>query len=95
MARARKNGVYTPHLLLIDEINRKIYMEYIENSITAKELIWDMPSYSDPGNRVRHKVLVIQELAQQMASSIAKMHNADIVHGDLTTSNFLVKARYE
>ncbi len=48
MARVRKNGVYTPHLFLIDEIGRKIYMEYLEDSITAKELLRGIPSYSDP-----------------------------------------------
>ena len=49
MVRARKNGVYTPHLLLIDEINRKIYMEFIEDSATVKEVIWKIDNYSDPG----------------------------------------------
>ena len=47
--RARKNGVYTPHLILVDEITRKIYMEFIENSITVKEAIWTITNYSDPG----------------------------------------------
>lgn len=50
MFRARKNGVYTPHLILIDELNRKIYMEYIENSITVKAFIWSLADYSHPSN---------------------------------------------
>ncbi len=48
MARVHKNGVYTPHLLLVDEINRKICMEYIEESITAKQLLFSLPDYADP-----------------------------------------------
>ena len=30
------------------------------------------------------------ELAQSIGQAIAKLHNADVVHGDLTTSNFMV-----
>ena len=30
-------------------------------------------------------------LAQQVGSAIGKMHDADIVHGDLTTSNLMVQ----
>jgi len=54
MSRVRKSGVYTPHLILIDEINRKIYMEFIENSITVKELIWTLQDYSHPGENTNN-----------------------------------------
>eukprot|EP00826_Nyctotherus_ovalis_P037232 TRINITY_DN3383_c0_g1_i25.p1 TRINITY_DN3383_c0_g1~~TRINITY_DN3383_c0_g1_i25.p1 ORF type:complete len:180 (-),score=52.32 TRINITY_DN3383_c0_g1_i25:135-674(-) len=86
MSRARKNGVYTPHLILVDEINRKIYMEFIANSVSVKKLVRSLPDYSHP---------TMKELIKRLASVIAKMHNADIIHGDLTTSNFLAKATNE
>jgi len=40
MSRIRKVGVPTPTIYLIDEIERKIYMEYLgKNSMTVKEFI--------------------------------------------------------
>lgn len=35
----------------------------------------------------------LKTLAQQMGVTVAKMHSAGIIHGDLTTSNILVKQK--
>jgi tRNA A-37 threonylcarbamoyl transferase component Bud32 len=34
---------------------------------------------------------VADSLAQKMGESLAKMHSLNIVHGDLTTSNFMLR----
>lgn len=39
MNRIRKFGVPTPTLYLIDEIDRKIYMEYLD-AISVKEFLY-------------------------------------------------------
>ena len=39
LARASKFGINTPYILFVDLINRKIYMQYIENSVTLKEIL--------------------------------------------------------
>ena len=39
MSRALKFGINTPYLIFINIVNRKIYMQYIENSITVKEVL--------------------------------------------------------
>jgi TP53 regulating kinase-like protein len=33
----------------------------------------------------------IESLAQQIGSAVALMHDAEIVHGDLTTSNMMIR----
>ena len=55
-------------------------MQYIENAITIKEYL------------ATHKLSL--QMVEQIASGIAKMHNSDIIHGDLTTSNILVRAKF-
>lgn len=41
MARIRKFGVPTPNLYLVDEVGRKIYMEYLgENSMMVKDFLF-------------------------------------------------------
>ena len=47
MSRALKFGINTPYLIFVNLITRKIYMQYIENSVTVKEVlkvIYSMPS---------------------------------------------------
>lgn len=39
MVRASKFGVNIPYLIFVNLITRKIYMQYIENSITVKEVL--------------------------------------------------------
>jgi tRNA A-37 threonylcarbamoyl transferase component Bud32 len=50
MSRIRKVGVPTPTIYLIDEAERKIYMEYLgKNSMTVKEFIQQMDNdFSHP-----------------------------------------------
>lgn len=46
MNRARKFGVPTPALYLIDEVARKIYMEHLgPQSISVKEFLYQLKSY--------------------------------------------------
>lgn len=49
MARARKFGIPTPTLYLIDEMNRRIYMEYLgNNSFSVKEFLRQLGSFDHP-----------------------------------------------
>ena len=81
MLRARKEGVPVPAVLFLDPIDHKIYMERIEG-ITIKALLQRYPAL--PAD-------IEENLAQKIAENIAKMHDVKLIHGDLTTSNMLVK----
>jgi len=77
MASARKAGVAVPIIYDADVANHKIIMQFIEGP-QAKEAI----DAAAPEERKR--------LCQELGRCAGKLHNGDIVHGDLTTSNVIV-----
>lgn len=55
-------------------------MEHIVNSITVKDFIKQCCSPE-----------TLENLAHEIGTNIGKLHSAGIIHGDLTTSNILVR----
>lgn len=91
MVRCRRAGVRTPTIYFVDDESCCIFMEYI-SGITLKEFIFTHGN--DQGIFTLSITLIIIEvlhLCQQVGTIIAKLHDANLVHGDLTTSNFLVE----
>ncbi len=75
---ARRLGVLTPKILDVDEKNYKIIMEHIDGD-RVKELL----------NSADKKT--IENVCKEIGYAIGKLHNGGIVHGDLTTSNMILK----
>ena len=48
MDRVRKLGVAAPGLYLVDQTDRKIYMEYLSDSITVKDFLNELSSFTHP-----------------------------------------------
>nr|WCZ58710.1 EKC/KEOPS complex subunit [Seculamonas ecuadoriensis] len=78
LLRFRKAGISTPTLLFLDEAHYRIYMDRV------------------PGRTVKHALLSGDlgaegsvQLCRSIGELLARMHNADLVHGDLTTSNIM------
>eukprot|EP00696_Hemimastix_kukwesjijk_P018380 gnl/Hemi2/7245_TR2467_c0_g1_i1.p1 gnl/Hemi2/7245_TR2467_c0_g1~~gnl/Hemi2/7245_TR2467_c0_g1_i1.p1 ORF type:complete len:228 (-),score=63.77 gnl/Hemi2/7245_TR2467_c0_g1_i1:342-1025(-) len=78
MSRCRRFGVPTPAIYHIDALRNLIFMEFIEGR-TVKELIFATGCDAN---------LSLGSLIGQM---IARLHDHDIIHGDLTTSNIMIK----
>ena len=76
MAEARKYGVLTPLVYDIDIVRSIIVMEYIEGEL-AKDFI------DNSGER--------NEIAGMIGRSVGVLHSNGLVHGDLTTSNMIVR----
>ncbi|MCK5024694.1 MAG: Kae1-associated serine/threonine protein kinase [Thermoplasmata archaeon] len=74
ISQARKAGVRTPLIYDIDLEKSAITMEFIDGP-TAKDVLQN----SDDR----------EELAALIGQKIGRLHNADLIHGDLTTSNML------
>ena len=87
MLRCRKAGIRTPVIYHIDNESHSICMEEIVNASTVRDLINEELEIKAPSSRV-----ILENVAKEMGQVIAKMHNADIVHGDLTTSNILMQS---
>jgi len=78
LSQARRAGVPTPIVFEIDKEGHKIIMEYIDGK-RIKELL----------NSSDRKT--IQKICLEIGKSIGKLHSAGIIHGDLTTSNIILR----
>jgi len=80
MEKCRRAGLRVPALYLVDIESRKIFLEYIEG-ITVKSYI------------IQEATVDFDFLSSLIGQTIAKMHDANIIHGDLTTSNMMLTLR--
>jgi len=77
MIEARNKGVSVPIIYDVDLISGIITMEYL----TGKRI-------KDILNNLSEKKR--QTLCKKIGESIARFHNNDIIHGDITTSNMIL-----
>jgi len=77
IAEARSAGVSVPILYDIDLQDTRIVMEYVE-APTAKEVLEAGGPYA-------------LRVAREVGRVVGQLHRAGIAHGDLTTSNMLVR----
>lgn len=73
---ARRSGVRTPVIYDVDASEGTIVMEFIKGARVKDEI--------DRGSESSERI------CREIGMSIAKMHNSDICHGDLTTSNMIL-----
>lgn len=78
-------GIATPALYLVDLERRSIYMEYVENATVLKDFIDKNISRKTD---VDH---LLDFIGRGLGTLIARLHSKHIIHGDLTTSNILLK----
>ena len=74
---AKKVGVPTPFVYLIDENKALLVMDYVQGKV-VKNVVHQM------GDEDRHRLFF------EIGSHIARLHVNGIVHGDLTTSNMIL-----
>jgi TP53 regulating kinase-like protein len=79
MHDAKRAGVATPTIFMVDVENAAITMEYIEGK-QVKQLLDNLAETE------RH------DLCVKIGELIAKLHVYGLVHGDLTTSNMILTA---
>ncbi len=76
IAEARSYGVSVPLLYDVDLVKGAITMEYLDGN-----RVKDILNGLDESERKR--------ICLKIGESIARLHNHDIIHGDLTTSNMI------
>ena len=89
IARASKLGVNVPTLYFVDLIERKIYMEYIENSCQLKVLLQTIYSLED----MSPYQSLLDKIGNDLGNMLSKLHSGDLIHGDLTPSNIILKVK--
>ncbi|XP_054763658.2 EKC/KEOPS complex subunit Tp53rkb-like [Lytechinus pictus] len=90
IVKCRKAGITTPVVYFFDNETHSIHMEYVEDSLTVREYIQQIQS---SGASIDDERLV--SLASKIGATLASMHSVDVIHGDLTTSNMLLRQPYE
>jgi TP53 regulating kinase and related kinases len=78
LLQAKRAGVNAPEIVSVSENDFKITMEHIEGK-RLKEFL----NETDDNNR--------KGAAELVGKSVGLLHKAGIVHGDLTTSNMILK----
>ncbi|XP_069702093.1 EKC/KEOPS complex subunit TP53RK [Periplaneta americana] len=91
LLRCKLAGICTPALYLVDFERRRMYMEYVENSVTLKEHIMKITEDITNGHdNVDTLSQNLNSIAQEIGRILGKLHSHNIIHGDLTTSNMLL-----
>ncbi|NXD75264.1 PRPK protein, partial [Halcyon senegalensis] len=88
LLRCRRAGIPAPVVYFVDYATNSIYLEDIVGSITVQDHIY---SVQQNGNDTSS----LLTLAEKMGELLAKMHDEDLIHGDLTTSNVLLRPPVE
>lgn len=84
MTKARKLGVPTPILYSVDPVLHSLTFEYVEGS-SVKDILLEIGA----SGIVEEK---LEDISTQIGEAIAKLHDGGVMHGDLTTSNMLIRS---
>jgi TP53 regulating kinase-like protein len=80
LLKARKLGVFTPAVLHVDLEHSSLYLEKIEGQSIKAALHGGLLA-ADETTRVM----------KEIGKAVAKLHDGGIIHGDLTTSNLMLR----
>lgn len=83
MTKARRLGVSTPILYFVDPVLHTLTFEYVEGP-AVKDIFLDFGSNTVVEERM-------DDIAVQIGDAIGKLHDGGLIHGDLTTSNMLIR----
>ncbi|NWU16415.1 PRPK protein, partial [Cephalopterus ornatus] len=81
-------GIPAPAVYFVDYVTNSIYLEDIVDSVTVQDHIYSV-------QRSGNDTSGLQSLAEKMGELLARMHDEDIIHGDLTTANLLLRPPVE
>ncbi|CAN1233135.1 EKC/KEOPS complex subunit bud32 [Linum perenne] len=83
MTKARRLGVTTPVLYAVDTVLHTLTFNYIDGT-AVKDVLLEFGSNGVVEER-------LDDIAVQIGDAIAKLHDGGLIHGDLTTSNMLIR----
>ncbi|KAK4273105.1 hypothetical protein QN277_021567 [Acacia crassicarpa] len=83
MTKARRLGVCTPVLYAVDPVSHTLTFEFVEGP-SVKDVFLEFGLHG-----INEKQL--DDIASQIGDAIGKIHDGGLIHGDLTTSNMLLR----
>ncbi|XP_066482084.1 EKC/KEOPS complex subunit TP53RK [Tiliqua scincoides] len=84
LLRCRRAGISAPVVYFVDYVSNCIYLEDIVGSTTVRDFII---SVQQSGRDASSLILLVEKIGE----ILARMHDEDLIHGDLTTSNMLLR----
>ncbi|CAK9167863.1 unnamed protein product [Ilex paraguariensis] len=84
MTKARRLGVSTAVLYAVDPVLHTLTFEYVEGS-SVKDHFLDFGLHGVVEERM-------DDIATQIGDAIGRLHDGGLIHGDLTTSNMLIRS---
>nr|XP_019828306.1 PREDICTED: TP53-regulating kinase [Bos indicus] len=81
-------GICAPVVFFVDYASNCLFMEEIEGSVTVRD-------YIESTLETEKSPQSLLDLARTIGQVLARMHDEDLIHGDLTTSNMLLKPPLE
>lgn len=85
IARCQKNGIKAPQVYRVDNTNKIIYMECIEDRVLLKDYLIQLQQA--PAAALSDSAAILSRVMQSVGNVLSTLHNTDMIHGDLTTSN--------
>lgn len=85
MARCLRSGIRAPAVYHFDPTRRLIIMEHIQDGVLLRDFIETLRDDEKEEEKMA-------SLFQLIGRVLARMHDADLIHGDLTTSNMIYDA---
>ncbi|XP_050235774.1 uncharacterized protein LOC126685844 [Mercurialis annua] len=83
MTKARRLGVTTPVLYAVDPLLHTLTFEFIDGC-AVKDILLEFGLHGIVEER-------LDDIATQIGDAIGKLHDGGLIHGDLTTSNILIR----
>ncbi|XP_006275306.1 EKC/KEOPS complex subunit TP53RK isoform X1 [Alligator mississippiensis] len=84
LLRCRRAGISAPVVYFVDYVSNCIYLEDIVGSMTVRDYIISVQQREKDASG-------LFTLAEKIGEVLARMHDEDLIHGDLTTSNVLLR----
>jgi TP53 regulating kinase and related kinases len=90
LSKCRRMGMDTPTLYLVDLEKNRLFMEKVPG-VTVKQQLRTYYEKASNNESMPYGEEGLA-LARAVGAAVAKMHNGEIIHGDLTTSNMFIRS---
>ncbi|KAL8907664.1 MAG: hypothetical protein Q9171_005757, partial [Xanthocarpia ochracea] len=98
LVRCRRENVPVPGVLALDADNGWMMMEFVEGG-TVKEKLQKLrerwKGAETEGELWERREREVKGLMERVGEAVGRMHDVGIVHGDLTTSNLMLRSSHE
>ncbi|WFD26138.1 non-specific serine/threonine protein kinase [Malassezia nana] len=94
LVRSARSGVHVPRLVFVDETRGILGMEWIEGQ-SVRQWLGGIPEEGEEAQVVSPSEDEQLQVMARIGEQLAQLHCADVIHGDLTTSNMMLRPNGE